>query len=132
MTLQDASRLESNLGVPVAQQVVTIRTDDITGQEIPDGEGETVVFAVGGAQYEIDLNPKNAKKFHDALQLYIAHGRKVGRAGVTSINRGRPVRKTSDFNPAAVRAWADSNGYQVSPRGRIKAEIIEAFRAAGN
>jgi hypothetical protein len=30
----------------------------------------------------------------------------------------------------AVRAWAESNGYEVSSRGRIKGEIIEAFRAA--
>jgi amphi-Trp domain-containing protein len=33
---------------------------------------------------------------------------------------------------AAVRAWAAANGLTVSPRGRIKDEVIEAYRAAGN
>ncbi len=33
---------------------------------------------------------------------------------------------------AAVRAWAAANGLAVSPRGRIKDEVIEAYRAAGN
>jgi amphi-Trp domain-containing protein len=33
---------------------------------------------------------------------------------------------------AAVRAWATANGLTVSPRGRIKDEVIEAYRAAGN
>jgi hypothetical protein len=31
---------------------------------------------------------------------------------------------------AAVREWANNNGYTVGDRGRIKAEIIEAFEAA--
>jgi hypothetical protein len=30
----------------------------------------------------------------------------------------------------AIRAWARSNGYEVSDRGRIKAEIEEAYSAA--
>jgi amphi-Trp domain-containing protein len=33
---------------------------------------------------------------------------------------------------AAVRAWAAANGLTVSPRGRIKDEVIQAYRAAGN
>jgi Lsr2 len=33
---------------------------------------------------------------------------------------------------AAVRAWAAANGVTVSPRGRIKDEVVEAYRAAGN
>jgi amphi-Trp domain-containing protein len=56
-----------------------------------------------------------------------------------SPRRGRrkaaaPTREPS-FNGvdnAAVRAWAAANGVTVSPRGRIKDEVIEAYRAAGN
>ena len=33
---------------------------------------------------------------------------------------------------AAVRAWAAAYSVIVSPRGRIKDEVIEAYRAAGN
>jgi hypothetical protein len=35
-------------------------------------------------------------------------------------------------DPAAVRAWAKGKGVDVSPRGRIKADVIEAYRAAGH
>ncbi|WP_458864192.1 Lsr2 family DNA-binding protein [Mycobacteroides abscessus] len=31
---------------------------------------------------------------------------------------------------AAIRQWARKNGYEVSDRGRIKAEVVEAFEAA--
>lgn len=30
----------------------------------------------------------------------------------------------------AIRDWAGKNGFDVSPRGRIKAEVIDAFDAA--
>ena len=33
---------------------------------------------------------------------------------------------------AAVRAWAAANGLTVSPRGRIKDEVLKAYRAAGH
>ena len=33
---------------------------------------------------------------------------------------------------AAVRAWAAAHGLTVSPRGRIKDEVLKAYRAAGN
>jgi hypothetical protein len=38
----------------------------------------------------------------------------------------------SGIDTAAVRAWAAANGLAVSPRGRIKDEVIQAYRAAGN
>jgi uncharacterized protein (DUF4415 family) len=31
-----------------------------------------------------------------------------------------------------VRAWAAGQGIEVSARGRIKADVVEQFRAAGN
>jgi hypothetical protein len=116
----------------VAQQVQTVLIDDISGREIPVGEGETITFAVNGVTYEIDLDAKSAKKFHDTLAFYIDHGRKIGRSNVSSIARTRGRKSESDFDPAAVRAWAESNGYDISPRGRIRGEILEAYRAAGN
>ena len=38
----------------------------------------------------------------------------------------------SGYDPAAVRAWAAGQGIVVNARGRIKAEVVEKFRAAGN
>jgi hypothetical protein len=43
---------------------------------------------------------------------------------------GEPSFNGVDYS--AVRAWAAANGVTVSPRGRIKDEVIEAHRAAGN
>ncbi|MGW9552812.1 Lsr2 family DNA-binding protein [Citricoccus zhacaiensis] len=31
---------------------------------------------------------------------------------------------------ARIRAWVRQNGYDVSPRGRIHREVIEAYRQA--
>lgn len=40
--------------------------------------------------------------------------------------------RAAGVDPAAVRAWAQSHGVKVNPRGRIAMETINAFRAAGN
>lgn len=115
----------------MAQQVVTKLVDDITGKEIPDGEGETIHFAFDGVGYEIDLDVKNAKKFTDAISFYIDHGRRLGKATTSAPSRrGTPRSSAAEVDNSAVRAWAAENGYEVSPRGRIKSEIIEAYRAA--
>ncbi|MDQ1287225.1 MAG: hypothetical protein QG622_790 [Actinomycetota bacterium] len=115
----------------MAQKVVTLLTDDITGKEIPEGEGETIDFAFQGYTYSIDLDTKNSRKFHEAMSSYIEHARRTGKVNVVPLRRSGDARRSaSDVDPAQVRAWAEENGYDVSPRGRIKAEIVEAFKAA--
>jgi len=42
------------------------------------------------------------------------------------------TRIATEVDPAAVRAWAASNGVSVSARGRVSATVIEQYRAAGN
>ncbi|SDY87034.1 Lsr2 protein [Geodermatophilus africanus] len=48
--------------------------------------------------------------------------------------RSAPAAKPTyaGYDPAAVRAWAAGQGIEVNARGRIKAEVVEKFRAAGN
>jgi amphi-Trp domain-containing protein len=48
----------------------------------------------------------------------------------TATRAGKPA--SNGIDTAAVRAWAAANGLNVSPRGRIKDEVIQAYRAAGN
>jgi len=43
---------------------------------------------------------------------------------------GRSV--SNGVDTAAVRAWAAANGLSVSPRGRIKEEVLQAYRDAHN
>jgi hypothetical protein len=122
----------------MAQKVTTMLTDDISGEEIAVDEGETISYSFQGYTYEIDLNADHAKTFHETIGFYIEHSRRIGKANVIplrSANETAEARKRrsstpSEFDPAQVRTWAENNGYEVSPRGRIKGEILEAYKVA--
>ncbi len=110
----------------MAQKVNIVLIDDID----KGSEGaETVTFGLDGTTYEIDLNAEHAAELRDALALYIGHGRKVtaGRRGRARSSSGAA---TSGPSAKAVREWARSKGYNVPDRGRIPAEIREAYNAA--
>ena len=114
----------------MAKKTITILTDDLDGEELPAGSRSTR-FALDGVEYEIDLSPANARALADALAPYIAAGRRVGGAARSSGSRPRARAKGTDAERlAAIRAWAQGNGYTVGDRGRIKAEIVEAYEAA--
>ncbi len=106
----------------MAQKTYVVLEDDIDGGEA----SETVSFAIDGTAYEIDLNEKNAKALRDALAPYIGHGRKAPSAS----RRGRRSSSTSTHSAREIRDWARSHGHKVPDRGRIPAEVREAFEAA--
>ena len=112
----------------MAQQVFVSVTDDLDGSEAD----ETITFALDGASYEIDLNDKNAAALRKALDKYVASAR---RSSTRATGRGRPSgprpARGGDADPKAVRAWAREQGLEVSTRGRIPAEILDHYRAAG-
>ncbi|MBP1078990.1 DNA polymerase-3 subunit epsilon [Microbacterium terrae] len=58
----------------------------------------------------------------------------AARTQTTTTGPGNPAataaRSISDASPGAVRTWALANGYAVGVRGRISAEIWEAYAAA--
>jgi len=106
----------------MAQRVHVVLDDDIDGSEAT----QTVSFALDGTSYEIDLNDKNAAALRDALATYIGHGRK---SSSSRRGAGRRGSKGAGVNASEVRDWARSNGYQVSDRGRVPREVVEAFEA---
>lgn len=112
----------------MAQRTVVQLVDDMTGEEIAQGDGDTIQFVWAGVAYQIDLNSKNLAKFEKAIAPYVEHATRVGKAN--NVTPMRRTRKNDDLDTQAVRAWAESNGYEISTRGRIRREIIEAFRAA--
>ena len=57
----------------MAQQVHTILISDISGEEIPDGAGQSIDFAVRGRSYQIDLTDQEASAFDQALAPYLRH-----------------------------------------------------------
>ncbi|MFJ2008571.1 histone-like nucleoid-structuring protein Lsr2 [Streptomyces chartreusis] len=110
----------------MAQKMVTVYTDDLTGKE--SEEVQTHTFSLDGVNYEIDLVPENYDKLFEALAPFISSGRKVGRTKGASRSR-RP----SLDGPSAeeLRKWARENNYQVNDRGRVPAVIREAYERVG-
>jgi len=106
--------------------------DDLSGEVLEDGAGETVSFSLAGQAFEIDLSSENASKLRDDFAPYVGHARKTASSGSgarQSSNRGRPSSEDKrDLAP--VREWARHNGHEVSERGRVKASVIEAYDAA--
>lgn len=90
---------------------------------------ETVTFfdPMTGEKLEIELGEANRKHFQnhlDKLAKYIAASRKVEVPVVT-----KPAVKADGRN-AKIREWAQAEGFQIGDRGRIKAEIVEAYDKA--
>ena len=120
----------------MAQRTIVQLTDDLDGKPIPDGKGETIRFSLDRTNYEIDLADKNAKALRDTLAKYVTAARRTG-AGTRSTRRSRasgggagPSRDGREYDPKAVRAWAESQGIQVSQRGRVSADLVAKFQAA--
>jgi|SRR5690554_3805081 len=103
----------------MAQRIQVILIDDINGGDAT----ETVNFALDNVQYEIDLSAENAAQLREDLDKWVSAGRRVSSRKATA-SRAR----TNDS--AKVRAWAKDHGYDVSQRGRISAEIREAYAQA--
>ena len=111
----------------MTQRTIVTLEDDLTGGEAD----ETLSFAIDGKAYEIDLSEQNAVALRELLAPYVAVARRAGRINVPAARRGSPLRHVAtEVDPAAVRAWAASNGYEVSPRGRISRAVQDAFKAA--
>jgi hypothetical protein len=108
----------------------TILTDDLDGSE----GAQTLHYTVDGQEYEIDLSEENVQRFHAALEPFVSKSRQVERqAAPARRGRGDGRRRSGasgrDDIPQ-IRAWAESQGMDVSARGRVKKEIIEAYDQA--
>lgn len=109
----------------MATRVVTLLEDDFDGTEA----SETVTFALDGVGYEIDLSENNATELREALRDYISRARQI--SGRTQPRRGRQDGQPK-VDPKAVRAWAQANNIPISSRGRVAADVVRAYKEAGN
>jgi hypothetical protein len=110
----------------MAQRVNVVLVDDLDGGDA----AETVSFALDGVDYEIDLSEKHAGDLRNALSLYIGHGRRTGgRRRKVSAGAGKAA-AASGPSASEIRAWARENGWEVPERGRVAAEVREAYAAA--
>ncbi|RCW42937.1 Lsr2 protein [Halopolyspora algeriensis] len=119
----------------MAQKVTVQLVDDVDGSEAES----TVEFGLDGVDYAIDLSADNAAELRDALAAYVAGSRRIGgrkRSGGKAGKTSKAGKTASSPNTAdrernqAIREWAREQGMQVSDRGRIPAEIVDAYNKA--
>ncbi|MFF4952818.1 Lsr2 family protein [Streptomyces chattanoogensis] len=108
----------------MAQKIVTLYIDDLTGEEAQ--EAATHTFSLDGVSYEIDLGPESYEQMLQAFGPFIKASRKVGRTRKPS----KATTGASRDDSAAIRAWAKEAGYDVSDRGRVPADVREAYDKA--
>lgn len=99
-------------------RVMTYRSyDDLDGQEVDEGGG-TVHFCFEGRAYEIDLRAENVEEMRRVLGRYTGHG--------------RPAQPPPEepLDGREVRAWAQQQGLEVGPLGRLPREVVEQYRRA--
>jgi len=101
----------------MAQKVQITFIDDVDGR----AADETVKFALDGVAYEIDVSTGHAREMRGALAPYVSAARRV--SGRSTQKAAKPTGR--DHN--AVRTWARANGHTVSDRGRIRADILDAY-----
>jgi hypothetical protein len=95
---------------PLAQGTEVHLIDDLDGKEIPAGKGETVLFALDGTSYEIDLLAKNAAALRKTLATYVAAARPA--------KPPRGARRRRATEPAESRpGFATLTTYGCSDRG---------------
>ena len=107
----------------MAQRITVALEDDLDGGPAD----ETVRFAFGGTEYEIDLNKKNAGAFRKKLAPFVEHARKAGRGQrrprtPSSRRHSSEIRKPPRLGSPRTPAWASANG---SPADKI-AEAVSS------
>ena len=112
----------------MAQRVEYILEDDVDGGKAD----ETVQFGLDGVEYEVDLSSQNYEKLRDALAPWVGVARRTGgRRKRTAVGSApRPAAADGASNTSDIRSWAAENGFEVSSRGRVSAEVREAYEKA--
>src|SRR3954464_14473739 len=122
----------------MAQKTIVTLVDDLTGEEAEDIS--TVEFALDGVTYEIDLDDKNSAKLRNALAEYIGAARRTGGRRASTGRRARSGAGTGTPRATSpggydretskqIREWAKSQGFEVSDRGRVPNNVVEAWEA---
>lgn len=103
-------------------QTKIVLIDDVDG----DVATESVVFGLDGTTYEMDLDADHAAELRAVLAPFVAAARRISASGA-------PVtRVATGYDPQALRAWAAAHQIALPARGRIPADVVARFRAAGN
>ncbi len=124
--------------------VIKITCDRCKAEGTPEDveAQESVSFGYDGYTYGLDLCHLHAGEFHGTIQSLVAVSTSRERVGtgsrrssssapaVTPVANGRVPARRDPEQLNAIRQWANSHGYTVSNRGRIPAEVEEAYQAS--
>lgn len=110
------------------------------GKEGVEG-AEEVRFAYDSYSYALDLCAPHAEDFHNTVQAMISwspereplkpsRGSRAPSESGSAAKPQRPPARRDKEQIAAIREWANANGFKVSNRGRIPGEVEAAFEAA--
>ncbi len=88
---------------------------------------ETIRFAFGNTEYEIDLSDDHINELRSALDKYMQRARRVGGQRGSAASARQSSGRRPDL--AQVRQWAASNGVELSTRGRIAGGVLAAYDA---
>lgn len=106
---------------------ITLNTDDLTGETLPDGTPTTTILINDERNtiaVEIDLSDASFKKLYDAVQKFASKGRAI-----------TPPQKrtaaTGSTEAADARAWALAHrpDLNVKERGAVPTAVLVAYRA---
>lgn len=92
----------------------TVLIDDLDGSE---EDVRTVKFSFDGESHTIDLGPENREKLRVALDPFIS--------------KAQPnERRATEERSRIIREWAEQNGHELSPTGRIPVSVLRAYEEA--
>lgn len=114
----------------MAQKVQVLLVCDLC---VSENEGtETLAFSLDGSSYEIDVCADHGAEVRDTMASYVGAARRAGRTPAPVRAKGAKGAKagTDREQLQAMRAWARSNGFKVSDRGRLSKELVTAYHAS--
>src|SRR6266536_3189749 len=109
----------------MARKTVVELFDDIDGSPAE----ETVVFSLDGIEYQIDLSGAHIAALRAAFAPYIGQARTAGTVKSAPTPRAAGRTSTDRERSMEIRIWAREHGIEISERGRIPAQVAEAFEA---
>jgi hypothetical protein len=121
------------------RQIIETVTCDVCGAETDDPTGVTLGW--GREQWELDLCPTHNAELSSEFERWTANARRSsGRSGgggggggrSSSSSGSRSSGSASNGEVGAIREWARSNGFKVGDKGRISAEVRDAYAAANS
>lgn len=113
----------------MAREVIERITCDICGSDQQTG---TLELGWEGDLFEIDVCQQHDTELRDAIGKVAEKGRRKQLPSFRTARARASARRQVEQGPSAreMREWARANGMEVPEKGRIPAEVRQAYEAA--